>query len=104
MSEAAAFNYTCTALEEATALDRLEARGTVRLALRAAGLEASSVTSAQMAVVVEKVFPAELESRGIADAQTVCDRMTVGVRAIQDVAAGDTPDAVFARLGGGARA
>ena len=64
-----------------------------------AGLEAASVTPAQLAVVVEKLLPRQLHSHGVADPNAVCAR-------VRDVLAGvDAPapagaDAVFARLGG----
>ena len=48
MPDSAAFEWTCNELEERCSLDRLEARGTVRLALKQAGLEARSVTPEQM--------------------------------------------------------
>ena len=39
MSAGEAFEWLCAELERSTALDRLEARGTVRLTLREAGFE-----------------------------------------------------------------
>ena len=39
MADSAAFTFVCTTLEESTALDKLEARGTIRLALKEAGLD-----------------------------------------------------------------
>jgi hypothetical protein len=66
-AESAAFDRTCEELEERTDLDRLEARGTVRIALKGAGLDGASVDPAQMAIVLRKVLPSELETRGIAD-------------------------------------
>ena len=104
MADAPAFDWTCTRLERDTSLDRLESRGTVRLTLRAAGLEASSVTPEQMAVVIVKVLVAELETRGVDDAEEVCARLAAGLeREAGSLASGDaaeTPDAVFSRLGG----
>jgi hypothetical protein len=102
MADSAAFDFVCSELEKDTSLDRLEARGTVRLALKGAGLEARSVTPDQIAVVVEKLLPGELESRGIEDAAALCARIKSG---LSSVSAGDqveTPDAVFQRLGGSA--
>ena len=102
MSESAAFTYACDRLEEATALDRLEARGTVRIALKGAGLEVRSVTPEQMKVAVQRLLPAELEARGIDDSAAVCDAIASGLDGVTVESAGDTPDAVFSRLGGGA--
>ena len=72
MSESRAFDHVCEALESKTELTRLEARGTMRLALKGAGLDASSATAHQMSVVVERVLPGELRSHGIGDAEPIC--------------------------------
>lgn len=104
MADAAAFDWTCTRLEEETSLDRLESRGTIRLALKAAGLEARTVTPEQMGVVVEKVLAEELKTRGIEDAQGVCGRLAAQLaQQAANLGGGsspETPDAVFSRLGG----
>jgi hypothetical protein len=100
MAESKAFQYVCEDLENRTSLDRLAARGTVRLALKEAGLDPASVTPIQMAVVLRQVMPRELQSRGIADAEKVCDAIRTGVQTLPAEASADSPDAVFARLGG----
>ena len=51
MADTAAFGWLCNELERVTTLNRLEARGTVRIALKQAGLESRSVTPDQMRVV-----------------------------------------------------
>ena len=103
MADAEAFDLVCDHLEQNTSFDRLAARGTVRIALKQAGLEARTVAPDQMSVVVEKILPGELESRGIADGQAVCDALK---RALAGLGGGgsrgvETPDEVFKRLGGG---
>ncbi|MCG8590125.1 MAG: hypothetical protein MJE66_12610 [Proteobacteria bacterium] len=100
MSESPAFAFVCQELESRTSLDRLEARGTVRLALKAAGLEARSVSRDQMAVVVEKVLPGELTARGIDAVESLCREVAQGLAQVTDADTGDSPDAVFSRLGG----
>ena len=47
MAGSSAFEWLCTALEESTTLERLEARGTVRIALKEAGLEPRTVAFEQ---------------------------------------------------------
>ena len=79
MADAAAFECVCDELERASSLDRLEARGTVRLALKQAGLEARNVTVEQMRVILEKVLPSELASRGIDRERMICERITTGL-------------------------
>jgi len=101
VADSAAFDWVCEQLEESTSLDRLEARGTVRLALKAAGLEARSVSPDQMRVVAEKVLPDELASRGIADGRELCNRLCSGLAGLRaGPAEGDTPDEIFRRMGG----
>ncbi len=60
MATSTAFEWLCDELETKTTLDRLEARGTVRIALKQAGLEATSATAAQIAVVLTRILPEEL--------------------------------------------
>ena len=101
MADSAAFELVCQRLEQSTSLDRLEARGTVRLTLRAAGLEARDVSPDQMRVVVEKLLPQELTARGIAEANALC-RHILGDLAEIVATPGEaaSPEAIFRRLGG----
>jgi hypothetical protein len=100
MADSKAFAAVCEQLEQASVLDRLEARGTVRLALKQAGLEAGSVTASQLAVVVEKILPGELTTRGVENASSVCSQLASQLKAMPDESTGDSPEAVFKRLGG----
>ena len=102
MSEARAFTHVCETLEGRTQLDRLQARGTVRLALKQAGLDPAFVTILEMSVVVEKVLPAELHSRGVASPESVCSELRASLATLPREQAGETPDSVFERLGGSA--
>jgi len=99
MPDSQAFDVVCTALEQATSLDKLQARGTVRLALKSAGLEPQSVTAAQLKVVLEKRMPSELRSRGIEDPETVCAKVAGTLASATFTSSGDSPEAIFARLG-----
>ncbi|MEM9175656.1 MAG: hypothetical protein AAGC67_10510 [Myxococcota bacterium] len=100
MPNSAAFDWTCEELERETDLDRLEARGTVRIALKSAGLEAGSVQPDQMRVVIEKVLPVELAARGVGNADTICTQLATGVVRVSGGADVESPDEVFKRLGG----
>ena len=51
------FDVAAESLEAHSVLDRLEARGTLRLALKAGGLDAESLTVKQLDVVLERVLP-----------------------------------------------
>ena len=60
MADATAFKRVCGEVEAGTGLSALEARGTVRLALKQAGFDAKSVNPQQMSVVTS---PASSRSR-----------------------------------------
>ena len=100
MAETRAFDFVCDQLEAGSSLDRLEARGTVRLALKQAGLEARSVTPDQMAVVVARILPEELSSRGIDGCAALCASIGAELGKLDGGKVEETPDAVFQRLGG----
>lgn len=101
LADSEAFEWLCTALTEQSTLDRLEARGTVRIALKQAGLEARSVTSDQLKVILERVLPGELEARDVDDPSELCRSLAAGLlRAGLRDDASDSPDEVFRRLGG----
>lgn len=100
MADSPAFAQVCVALESETSFNRIEARGTIRLALKSAGLTGSAVTTEQMQVVIERVIPGELANRGIPDPDAVCAAIA---RALSEVVSDDsseTPESVFHRLGG----
>ena len=103
MSVARSFAHVCDALESRTTLNRLEARGTVRLALKEAGLDASSVTARQMSVVVERILPGELQSRGIGDTDSICRDLAISLASLPSDEASETPESVFGRLGESSR-
>ncbi|MCZ6463787.1 MAG: hypothetical protein O7A09_05575 [Proteobacteria bacterium] len=98
------FDFAAEQLEHRTDLDRLEARGTLRIALKAAGLDSRSVTAEQLQVAVEKILPTELTTRGIGDATAICERLAEAVGLFDagedGRSRGSSPEAVFRRLGG----
>jgi hypothetical protein len=100
VAESHAFTHVSEALENQTGLDRLSARGTVRLLLKKAGLEPASVTPHEMSVVVEKILPGELEARGVDSAELVCNALRASLARLPRQEGGETPEAVFERLNG----
>ena len=73
--ESPAFTLVCDELEGASGLTRLQARGTVRILLRDAGLEAHTVTMQQLAVVIDRLLADALRRRGVAEANEVCGKL-----------------------------
>jgi hypothetical protein len=73
----------------------------VRLALKKAGLDAGTVTAKQMLVVLEKVLPAEFESRGVEGGAQICASLEPRLAQLSDGGTdAEAPEQVFARLGG----
>jgi len=95
------FDFTAEELQARSDLEKLESRGTVRLALKESGLDALTVTSQQMLVVLEKVLPTELENRGVGDAASLCGAIAAALKQAGPNVAESTessPEEVFRRL------
>ncbi|MFT5443986.1 MAG: hypothetical protein ACI8W3_003037 [Myxococcota bacterium] len=100
MSEAA-FDSLAQALEERTALSRIEARGTMRLAMKEAGVDSARFTVEQVEAVMRKVMPGELAARGIDNGQEIGESIAAEARLhVGDATGGDSPEDIFSRLGG----
>ena len=100
MADSAVFEFVCAELERETSFSALETRGTVRLALKSAGIEPKRARVEEMRVVLGRVLPGELHSRGCDDADRVC--ATIATRLAAHTFRSDSaesPEAVFARLG-----
>jgi hypothetical protein len=100
VSDETTFDYLCAELERESTLERLEARGTVRIAVKQAGLDPLNATPQELAVVVEKVLPGELAARGIEKAEALCAGLAQRLAGREAGAKRETPEAIFARLGG----
>ena len=97
------FDLAAEQLEHHTDLDRLEARGTLRLAVKDAGLDPKEITLDQLVVVFDKVMPTELQIRGIDAAESTCQTIMESITRKADPAdtgAKDSVDDIFQRLGG----
>jgi hypothetical protein len=100
MADSAAFAFACGELERVTKWTREQARGTVRIALREAGFSANAVRAREMQVVFERLMPKELALRRVADGDKLCAEIGLRVGQMNEDASGETPEAVFGRLGG----
>ena len=103
MADSAAFDWVCNALQRATRLSELETRGTVRIALKQAGLDARQATPGEMAVLLEKLLPGELARRAVEGAASLCQELAARLRSQGLEEGGDHAriESVFRRLGGG---
>jgi len=55
----------------------------ILLALKGAGLDVAGVNAAQMGVVLRRVLPSELATRGIEDAAAVCEAIAEALAAVR---------------------
>ena len=97
------FDFAAERLEQHTSFSRLEARGTLRIALKSAGLDLKSLTIDQLGVVFEKVMPGELEQRGVSDAASICGAVVDDLAnspTSTDASSSSDVDGIFRRLGG----
>lgn len=97
------FEFVASTLQESTALDKLEARGTLRIALKEAGLDARSVTKDQMAIMLVRTMPKELSSRGVDGPESVCESLVSALKSYtpsDGARVAESPEDVFRRLGG----
>jgi hypothetical protein len=68
-------------------MDRWTARGTLQLALMDAGIDASAVTAYQLAIIVERLLPRQLQSHSGVDANAICARLRDVLAALPEPAA-----------------
>ena len=94
------FEWVALQLEEATSLSRLEARGTVRLALAEVGLTVKGVARRPMLFVLEQILPGLLRSRNVEDASAVCQVLTERLESAELGSVAESPEDIFARIGG----
>jgi hypothetical protein len=97
------FDIAAERLEESSDMDRLAARGTLRLAVKDAGLDVQNLTIPQLQAVFEKLMPRELEARGVTDAAATCKAVMndiASAASTADLTASSSPDEIFERLGG----
>jgi hypothetical protein len=95
------FDFVADELERRTDLAKLEARGTVRLALKTAGLDARTVTVEQIGVMLQRVMPSEMRARGVEGPEQVCEAILTALKAAHPGAAAadsESPEAIFRRL------
>jgi hypothetical protein len=95
------FELVAEELQKHSDLENLEARGTIRLALKSSGLTAQEVTPEQMVVIIDQVLPRELQVRGVENSEGVCGELSQAVKGFEaenGESAGTSPEDVFRRL------
>ena len=95
------FEFVAAELKKRSDLEDLEARGTIRLALKSSGLTAREVTREQMVVIIDQVMPRELRVRGVENPEGVCGELALAVKGFEaenGESDGSSPEDVFGRL------
>lgn len=98
---ASIFDFVSDELQRLTRLEKLEARGTVRLALKAAGLDVRTVTTPQMVATLLKLMPNEIRARGVENSEPICRSIAAALeKAFPSSSAvnPESPEAIFRRL------
>lgn len=75
MTETIAFQTACELLEQLTIMTRAEARGTVRITLKEAGVDPCLATPAEISRTLETALPAVLRTCRIGDPERICARI-----------------------------
>lgn len=103
--ESPVFERAADELEVLSRMSRLEARGTLRLALKDAGLIPKTVNAKAMLVVLDRILPQLLMRRGVQGAPDMCRTISGIVRSLTSETSYDidTPEKVFARIVHGSR-
>ncbi|MEM6531020.1 MAG: hypothetical protein AAF654_00285 [Myxococcota bacterium] len=95
----AAFEIACSILQEQTELTGPQVRGCVRLALKAGGLRAATVSARELAVVFERLMPRRLMAQGLSAAASgqVCSTVIARLATTED-GTGTRPGDMLTRL------
>jgi len=99
--ETSLFDFAAQKLEQHTGFSQLEARGTLRIAVKSAGLEPKNLTVDELRVVFEKLMPGELEQRGVKDSLGACAAVVRDLESApiaESKSPSNSPDDVFRRL------
>jgi hypothetical protein len=99
MASSAACDAVQQVLESTAGMDHWAAKGAIQLALMDGGLEAKSVTAAEMTAVVTELLPKQLETQRVADVAAVCAKIRVVLGEVGEDPTRQTPDRIFQRLG-----
>jgi hypothetical protein len=99
--EMSLFDLAAQKLEQHTGFSQLEARGTLRIAVKSAGLDPGSLALDELRVVFDKLMPGELEQRGVNDTAGACAAVMRDLENAPTATAdssSSSPDDVFRRL------
>lgn len=94
------FDAAAACLAEHAELSPAEARGTLRLVLRSAGLRPSLLTRAKLTIVLERILPRRLPGHDLASATHICTALVDDLARLPEGDGAATPESLFNRLNG----
>ncbi|HME68966.1 MAG TPA: hypothetical protein VKM54_03760 [Myxococcota bacterium] len=99
MADSAVFDFVAEELERTTNLDRMEARGMLRLVLKQALFDSKTLKVKQMQMVIDRLLAAHLCRCGVENPESVCEGLAMNLKA-KGFGSGvaESPDEIFGRL------
>jgi hypothetical protein len=94
-----AFTIVADRLCKLSDLDRLEARGTIRLAFKQAGVDVRCFGMDDLEAVFAKIMPRELQARGCSDSESICKAVVNSMHGDLPETAARSSDEIMRRLG-----
>jgi hypothetical protein len=98
MTPASLFDWISDQVEQATNWSRLEARGTVRLALKELGLDPRTVRKREVTAAVRIALGPALMSRRVTNASAVCEELIRRLEVVDIEPVADSPEEIFRRI------
>jgi hypothetical protein len=99
MADSAVFDFVSEQLERTTNLDRMEARGTLRVVLKQAFFDSKTLNVSQMQMVIDRLLAAHLCRSGVENPESVCQELARNLKAKGfGPSVAESPDEIFGRL------
>lgn len=99
MADSAVFDFVSEELERTTNLDRMEARGTLRLVLKQALFDSKTLNVSQMQMVIDRLLAAHLCRCGVENPESVCEKLARNLKAKGfGPSVAESPDEIFGRM------
>ena len=95
------FTIVADRLCELSELDRIESRGTIRIAFKKAGVDVKRFGLVDLEAVFATIMPEELELRGCADPGPTCDAIIRSLEGEAPRTLTGSSDEIIRRLGSG---
>ena len=95
------FTIVADRLCELCDLDRIESRGTIRIAFKKAGVDVKRFGLVDLEAVFAKIMPEELELRGCVDPGPTCDAIIRSLEGEAPRTVTGSRDEIIRRLGSG---